>query len=241
MSRPLFTIASCLALWGVGGALAGAQSSDAPPACAQPKAPARVLQAAQPVVLPEQTHYGIGGSVRVAVSVDAGGAVRAADATSSSIPLFVAPALTVARATRFAPEVRNCVPVAGRFLFDVDYDLPNQIPPQRVDPVAYLPGAWRCTAPDAGARTLIFVRSGKGLIESDGATTMLLEPDRYRIWRLRGDAYSGWAFPWVDETWALSTHLAKDSAARLQRIDDATFALATAAQAERCTRVAAAP
>lgn len=255
MPRALLTTASSLVLWAAAGVFAGAQQMDTSPACAQPNVPAHVLQAAQPTMLPEQTRYGIGGSVRVAVAVAADGQVVAADATPSSIRLFVAPALKVARATRFAPEVRNCVPVAGRFFFDVDYDLPNEIPPQRVDPVAFLPGAWRCAAPDAGARTLIFVRSGKGLVESDGASTMTLEPDRYRIWRLRGDGFSGWAFPWVDETWALSTHLSKDAAAQLRRIDDATFELTAGpptdpstelrvtrvTTSERCTRMTAAP
>ena len=163
--------------------------------------------------------------------------MQAADATSSSIRLFVAPALAVVRATRFAPELRKCTPVAVRFLYDVEYGLPDTIPPQRVDPVVYLPGVWRCAAADSAARTLVFVRSGKGLVESDGAATMTLELDRYRIWRLRGNGWAGWALPWVDDTWSLSTHLAKDEPAGLRRIDDTTLEL----NSQRCTRVATAP
>ena len=237
MSRTVFTVTCSLVLWLAAGALAGAQEEFGPPTCAQPTRAAKVLRAAQPTTLPEQIRYGIGGTVRVAVALGADGGVRAADATSSSLPLFVAPALAVVRATQFAPEVRKCTPVDGRFLYDVDYDLPDAIPPQRVDPVVYLPGVWRCAAADSSARTLVFVRSGKGLVESDGAATMTLELDRHRIWRLRGEGWAGWALPWVDDTWSLSTHLAKDEPARLRRIDDATLEL----NSQRCVRVAAAP
>ena len=107
--------------------------------------------------------------------------------------------------------------------------------------MVFLPGAWRCAAPDAGTRTLIFVRSGKGLVESDGASTMTIEPDRHRIWRLRGQDFAGWAFPWIDDAWLWSAHLSKDNEVRLRRIDDATFELASTSASERCTRVAAAP
>jgi Gram-negative bacterial TonB protein C-terminal len=237
MSGAVVWFACSLALWSAAGALAGAQEEFAPPACAQPIRAAKVLRAAQPTTLPEQIRYGIGGTVRVAVALGADGGVRAADATSSSLRLFVAPALAVVRATQFAPELNKCTPVAGRFLYDVEYALPDAIPPQRVDPVIYLPGVWRCAAADSPARTLVFVRSGKGLVESDGAATMTLELDRYRIWRLRGNGWAGWAFPWVDDTWSLSTHLAKDQPARLRRIDDTTLEL----NAQRCTRVATAP
>lgn len=254
MLRHVLAVGSAFALTGfVGGPAASAPdvapsgtATPTPVACMKPDVAARTLHAALAEPTPEMVRYGVGGRVIVLVTVGADGRVTAARAASTSSGFLVASALAAARASTFAAEISGCVPVEKTFAFIVDFDVP-QPAPLRTDPAAYFPGAWRCTAANGETRTLIFVRNGHGLEESDGTSTTSAAPDPYHMWRIyRNGRNVGWAFPWVDETWAWSSHVTTDKALRYRRVDDATFELTTAAgsalatieKSERCARLA---
>ena len=219
-------------------------------ACAAPDAPARIVHRETPALPAQAVRYGVGGRVVVAVKLDAQGRVDAATATSYSSHFFVRTAVAAARASTYVPAVHNCAPVASTYLFEATYDVPDYVPPLRVDPLAYLPGAWRCAAVSGAARTIIFARNGNALDEMIGAGVTSLALDRYRMWRISGNQTNiGWAYPWVDETWSWSAHGSSAPQVQFRRVDDATlimtyFVGSAVPRSEvpwRCARAAKAP
>jgi TonB family protein len=233
-------------------ALCAATTSPAPAAapaaaarCAHPNAGARTLHAVAPEVPRQVVHFGVGGRVVVLVSLAADGHVLGTRVAGASSRFLESTALAAARASRFAPAVRNCVPVGGPYTFVVDYSPPAQLPEPHADPLTYFPGAWHCTTASGTARTLTFAPKASGLTETDGSSTTSLTPDQYHIWRIRRNGrVIGWAFPWIDDTWTWSAAGSDADVVRYEADDEATFTmtttagtiLVTTAQTDKCTR-----
>ncbi len=243
MLRVVFSAAaSCvLSVAGIGSAIAQEPASS--PTGTSSCRPSVTAQT--PIV---GTEYGIGGHVVVEVGLDSTGSIVSTRAAGWSSKVFVPAALSIARQSTFAATVHNCASVRGTFDFNVDFPVPSHLPALRVDPVAYLPGTWRCGVGFEQSRTLVFARDGDGLDLSDGATTTSAIPDRYRMWRIRRDgALVAWAYPWVDDEWVWSSQHTQDPSWRFRRIDEVTFALTTrqspsvAERTERCTLVPKTP
>lgn len=99
--------------------------------CTQPDRPAALVRAALPDLPPMALQQGIGGVVRVRVSLDASGAVRDVVVTSTPSGILRSESLRVARASTFAPARRRCVNVASAYEFRVLYDpeRPPVLPP----------------------------------------------------------------------------------------------------------------
>lgn len=253
MFGALRSVGVCCALVAGATTAAGGQAASpqpVAPACTAPDAPARLAHRETPVVPAQAVRYGVGGHVAVAVKLDGQGRVDAATATSYSSGFFVRSAVAAARASTYVPAVRDCAPVASTYLFEATYDVPDYVPPLRVDPLTYLPGAWRCAAVNAAVRTIIFVRNGNALDEMVGAGVTSLALDRYRMWRISGNqAIIGWAYPWVDDTWTWSAHGSSEPRIQFRRIDDSTLVMTSFAGTAvprsevpwRCARAAAAP
>jgi TonB family protein len=92
-----------------------------PLACARPDIPPATLRAAEPELPALAQQQGIGGTVDVVVSLDAASNVIDARVQSSPSRLLDAPALAAASASRFRTEVRDCAPVAAKYLFRVEF------------------------------------------------------------------------------------------------------------------------
>ena len=90
------------------------------PACSAPDIPAKTL-VTQPADRPEDAD-GYTGTAKVRVDLDAAGNVVGASVyqTTGSMELDHA-ALAAARASRYAPEERDCKNVSGSYLFIVDF------------------------------------------------------------------------------------------------------------------------
>jgi TonB family protein len=106
-------------------AAAGAQELPASSAmCQEPNAPATTEFGAIPewpaVSIEEQDE--LTGTTYVRVDLDATGAIiGTAVAKTSGVPLLDRAAIKAARASSFQPEVRDCTPVGGSYLFVVDF------------------------------------------------------------------------------------------------------------------------
>jgi uncharacterized protein YggE len=103
-------------------------ASPTPVVCARPNVPAVWLQQAEPIQPPFTPEPWMQGTVQVtvAVSVDASGVVtgaRIASTPSAALSGVLNPAaLAAARASTFRPEIRNCRPIAGEYLYVVDFE-----------------------------------------------------------------------------------------------------------------------
>ena len=99
-----------------------ADSSSPRQACNQPDVSAATAYAA-PAALPEiATALNVNGTTYVRVDLDAGGGVRETSVwRSSGVPLLDRAAVKAAQESRFQPEIRNCAPVAGTYLFVVEF------------------------------------------------------------------------------------------------------------------------
>jgi len=213
--------------------------------CAHPNVGARTLHAAVPEIPRQVVHFGVGGRVVVTVFLAADGHVRAARVAGASSRFLEPSALAAARASKFAPAVRNCVRVGGTYTYVVDYSPPTQLPEQHADPLTYFLGTWRCTTASGTARTLTFTPNAAGLTENDGSATTSLTPDQYHVWRIRRNGrLIGWAFPWVDDTWTWDAAGSDTALIRYEADDDASFTMTTTvgtnlaniAQTETCKR-----
>lgn len=92
------------------------------PTCAVAHAAARTLRAAEPVYPAQLANSGVTGTVLVLISLSASGEVLAASVyRSSHNPLLDRAAIAAARASTYAPESVDCVPVSGTYLFQVDF------------------------------------------------------------------------------------------------------------------------
>lgn len=88
-------------------------------ACARPNVAARVTNAVTPDVPAMAQQQGISGSVQIVVSLDADGRVTAARIQSSPSAVLNAAALAAARQSTYQTAIRDCVPVAVDYLFNV--------------------------------------------------------------------------------------------------------------------------
>lgn len=102
---------------------------------------------AAPVWPPEARSEGLGGDVRVRVSLNAASQITDVNLISAASGYFVGPALAAARASKFAAEIRDCVPVAGSYELILTFNPVRSLPPQIS---SYFIGTWRCTFGDGG-------------------------------------------------------------------------------------------
>jgi TonB family protein len=93
-----------------------------PAACARPHVPARVVQTVEPQTPDVAQQQGIQGTVNVEVSLDEQSRVVAMSVISSPSAVLNPAALAAARATVFQTEIRNCKPVAEKFVFAVSFN-----------------------------------------------------------------------------------------------------------------------
>ena len=103
----------------------GTDTSPAPtatpqPHCSAPYVPASVTNA-MPAESPEEAD-GATGQARVKVDLSAAGAVLGVSIyTSTGNPLLDRAAMRAARASTYKAETRDCEPVSGSYLFNVDF------------------------------------------------------------------------------------------------------------------------
>ncbi len=96
--------------------------------CAQPNATARTLHAVAPQYPAMTGAAGTGGTVQVLVSLNASGDVRSAKSFASDMgdrlgaEDAVRAAILSAAASSYAPEIRNCAPVGGTYIFVVNFN-----------------------------------------------------------------------------------------------------------------------
>jgi len=98
-----------------------APSAPATPSCATPNVAARAVNVVSPSI-PGDLATDIESTAEIAVRLDASGRVLGATVYRSAglFPLDRA-ALSAARASQYAPQIRGCLPVAGTYLFTVDF------------------------------------------------------------------------------------------------------------------------
>ncbi len=98
-----------------------APSAPATPSCATPNVAARAVNVVSPSV-PGDLATDMESTAEIAVRLDASGRVLGATVYRSAglFPLDRA-ALSAARASQYAPQIRGCLPVAGTYLFTVDF------------------------------------------------------------------------------------------------------------------------
>jgi protein TonB len=92
------------------------------PACSAPDVAAKTIDAQTPDKPDDAQAQGLVGTVKIKVDLDASGAVVGASIfeSSGSMELDQA-ALSAARASRYAPQERDCKNVPGSYLFTVDF------------------------------------------------------------------------------------------------------------------------
>lgn len=91
------------------------------PYAAHPNQPPRTLKAVEPDTPPLAQQQGIQGTVQVLVSLDEKGQVVEAVIQSSPSAILNEAALTAARKSTFRPEIKNGKPIAGKYVFSVDF------------------------------------------------------------------------------------------------------------------------
>jgi Gram-negative bacterial TonB protein C-terminal len=208
----------CLAalLIGMGQLPLGVRNTAALPRsrCPVPDRPALWLTITVPPP-PEARRLGLSGQVFMVVSVDENGGATGAAASAWNDPMFIEPALSAARGARYAPEIRNCVPVASVYTGLVSIPVPAQH--ERADVIHYFPGAWQCSF--SGRETWRAIRNGvERVVESDseeyvdGRWKRIGNPPEDFVrgddagWTLRrGGVVVAKAHPWIDERWTFLT------------------------------------
>ena len=109
------------------GSFASAQENTPKPTptpalCARPNLPASVLRAVAPEAPALAQQQGIQGTVQVIVSLDEYSHVIGARILSSPSVILNAPALVAARQSTFQTEIRACRPIAGDYIFTVEFE-----------------------------------------------------------------------------------------------------------------------
>ncbi len=97
---------------------------DEPPAsslCAAHDVPPRMVRAVEPDTPPLAQQQGILGTVRVRVSLDAGGQPVAVRIEQSPSAILNSSAISAARRSTYEPALRDCVPVPSDYLFSVSF------------------------------------------------------------------------------------------------------------------------
>jgi TonB family protein len=97
---------------------------DEPPAsslCAAHDVPPRMVRAVEPETPALAQQQGITGTVRVRVSLDAGGQPVAVRIQQSPSAILNSSAIAAARLSTYEPALRDCVPVPSDYLFSVSF------------------------------------------------------------------------------------------------------------------------
>jgi TonB family protein len=90
--------------------------------CEVPNAPASTTYGAVPAIPVIAANLDLTGTTFVQVDVAADGTLlNATVAKPSGTPLLDRAAIQAARESSFQPEIRDCLPVAGSYLFEVDF------------------------------------------------------------------------------------------------------------------------
>jgi TonB family protein len=103
-------------------AAAQALNPAASASCSTPDVPASTTYAALAETPAIATQYQLTGTTLVKVELEPNGSIRDASvAKSSGAPILDMAAVAAAKASTFSPEIRDCAPVAGSYLFQVDF------------------------------------------------------------------------------------------------------------------------
>jgi TonB family protein len=90
--------------------------------CATPDAPAATTYAALAEMPAIAVQYQMTGTTLVKVDLEPNGSIRDASvAKSSGAPFLDTAAVAAAKASSFSPEIHDCTPVAGSYIFQVDF------------------------------------------------------------------------------------------------------------------------
>lgn len=197
--------------------------------CTQADIAPTTISAAPPLVPDVAQHYGIGGTVTVAVTLDSNGAEVGTSIVRSPAPIFDAPALAAARAARFSVGRKACHAVGGTFAFFVEFAPDGPAPSLYADPFTFFPGTWRCATGDRlGLETFVRDPGAPRLLHAAlPAPRESFEQNASHIWQLsnaRGLALTG--YPWIDPVWRFR---ANDREIDYERIDPTTFVRTTIA------------
>ncbi len=93
----------------------------APLSCARPNVPATTLHAIEPDTPAVAQQHGISGQVQVIVALDEQSHVLSTSIGSSPSAVLNQAALQAAQQSTFRTEIRDCKPIASRYLFTVDF------------------------------------------------------------------------------------------------------------------------
>jgi TonB family protein len=90
--------------------------------CETPNVPARTILAAEAEIPALAASWQLFGTTQVQVDLDTSGDVLGASVLKTSgTPLLDQAAVEATRASKFQPEIRDCEPVAGSYIFIVDF------------------------------------------------------------------------------------------------------------------------
>jgi uncharacterized protein YggE len=107
--------------------LAGAQESTprptpTPAPCARPNVAATTVRGAPAIAPPMAEQQGIQGTVQVVISLDEYSRVVGARIQTSPSAILNPAALAAARASTFQTEIRDCRPLAGDYIYSVEFE-----------------------------------------------------------------------------------------------------------------------
>jgi uncharacterized protein len=91
------------------------------PVCARPNVAARVVRPVEPDIPALAQQQGIEGTVQVVVSLDENSRVTSASIQTSPSAVLNQAALAAARASSFQAEIRDCRPIAAKYLYTVEF------------------------------------------------------------------------------------------------------------------------
>ena len=92
-----------------------------PASCARPNVPATTLRAIEPDTPQMAQQQGISGTVQVIVALDENSKITGTSIQSSPSAILNNAALSAARNSTFQTEIRDCKPIAARYIFSVDF------------------------------------------------------------------------------------------------------------------------
>ena len=141
-----------------------AQTSSSELSCADPNVAAHIVVAATPVTPPEARTLGLSGDVVVQVSLNEQSQITEARVIRSASGYFNNPALAATRSSKFAAEIKNCVPVAGTYAFIVRFVVRPLSPPEIS---AYFIGTWHCMFAGGGQSVIAIGLNAGGAMAFD--------------------------------------------------------------------------
>jgi TonB family protein len=92
-----------------------------PQSCARPNVAATTIRAVEPDTPAMAQQQGISGTVQVIVSLDEQSHILSTSIGSSPSAVLNQAALSAARQSTFQTEIRDCKPIAAKYLFSVDF------------------------------------------------------------------------------------------------------------------------